>query len=341
MADAVRPRPAAVGRTHVGVAREGARGGVRSGQGLPLAVEAIRRECAEVTVPVFVGAFDEAKELVGALDAVNAGALEEIGAVGLLHHDDGIVEAAREVLDARAAAVEPAMVVGEKQIRVGVVADDPVVDPAFDEALGHAHEEVLRLAPRHHVRDIVGGREARLLRLEDKIPLLVRPEVEDLRGAVVVAGEMGIVFERHELGLRGLVPAGEIEVGHAPAIGRGGGGDHVPAIVVENDGGILHGNDGVALVGRRLDERAGGGPGQGGGKRRGGRGAKRRGTRGAVGGMRAAKAEKADACEGEVLSKEVLFHGSRGGGRWLWRPLACRRRRGRAPGASDDAVPGR
>ena len=196
--------------------------------------------------------------LVGALDAIDAGALEEI-VLGLVQDDDGFVEAAREVREGRAAAIHAAVVVGEKQIRVGVVADDPVVEPAFDDALGRALEEVLRRAPRHRVRDVIGGREARLLRLEDHIPFLLRPEIEDLRRAVV-AGEVGIFVEVEGLGLGSLVPAGEIEIGHAPAIAPCGGGEDVPAAVVENDGGVLHRDDGVARIGGGIDERTGGDP---------------------------------------------------------------------------------
>jgi hypothetical protein len=41
-------------------------------------------------------------------------------------------------------------------------------------------------APGHWDRDARGDREARLLRLEDQIPLVVRAEVEDLRRPVVM-----------------------------------------------------------------------------------------------------------------------------------------------------------
>ena len=94
-----------------------------------------------------------------------------------------------EIAECGPASVEAAVVVGEEQIRVRVVADDPVVEPAFDDRLGRALEEVLRLGPRLGFRDVGRGGVGRVLRLVDQVPLLLRREVEDLRRAVV-AGEV-------------------------------------------------------------------------------------------------------------------------------------------------------
>ena len=302
MADAFGPARAAVARAHVGVARKGRRLGVRTRQRFPLAVEAVGHPGAVVAGAVFSDALDEQEILVGALDAIDAGAFEEI-VLGLVQDDDRFVEAAREVREGRAAAIHAAVVVGEKQIRVGVVADDPVVEPAFDDALGRALEEVLRRAPRHRVLDVVGGREARLLRLEDHIPFLLRSEIEDLRRAVVAA-EIGILVEVEGLGLGRLVPAGEVEIGHAPAFAPCGGGEDVPAAVVENDGGVLHGDDRVVRVGRRINERAGGGPGPRGERRQGGA------RRGSDGGERRRRSAGAAAFPDPVV---VKVHTAAGG----------------------------
>jgi hypothetical protein len=62
---------------------------------------------------VFSDALDEEEILVGVLEAIDAGAFEEI-VLGFVQDDDGFVEAAREVRESRAAAIHAAVVVGEK-----------------------------------------------------------------------------------------------------------------------------------------------------------------------------------------------------------------------------------
>jgi len=80
--------------------------------GLPLAIEAVGGEGAVVARTPLADAFDEEEELVDALDAIDARALEDV-VLGLVQDHDGFVEATRGFRKDRVAAIH-AVVVGKK-----------------------------------------------------------------------------------------------------------------------------------------------------------------------------------------------------------------------------------
>ena len=115
------------GSPAVGLAGEGRR--LSRSVGGPRATEAGGREGAEVAA-VGADTFDDHEVGVLALDGVDLDGFEEV--VGGVAQDDGgrSAEAAGEVTDGHAGAVDLAVVAGEEEVHVCAVADDGLVDGA-------------------------------------------------------------------------------------------------------------------------------------------------------------------------------------------------------------------
>jgi hypothetical protein len=148
VADVVRP-----GRARVGLAGE--RLGLGRRLRSPGAAEAGRGERAEEAAVGTLG-LDDHEVLVLALNGVDLDGFEEVaGAVG---HDDraGRSEAAGEVADGHASAVDLAVVTSEEEVHVRAVADERLVDRACARAGDRAGEQSLRSAPPVRVRWVRG-----------------------------------------------------------------------------------------------------------------------------------------------------------------------------------------
>jgi len=234
--------------------------GVRHGR--PHAVEAVGDPGA--VVPGRAHRLDHGQIGVGALDLVGDARLEE--AVSAVFDGDlRVAHALGEVLDPGPAAIEVAVVAREEEIGMRVVADDVVIDRKPGHARGSSFEEVLRLGPGLGLGNVLCGAILRRLRLEDKVPLLVGREVEQVwRAVVAVRREMRVHIDERQLGVGGVGPVLEVQIHHGPGPGgrRVGGRVDVPQVVVANDCRVLDGHDGVVRIGDGLDQYAGGFPPQ-------------------------------------------------------------------------------
>jgi hypothetical protein len=175
VADVIRP-----GRTRVRLAGE--RLALRCCLRRPCAAEAGRRERAEETA-VRTLSLDDHQVLVLALDGVHLNGLEQVAR--RVRHDDraGRAEAAGEVADRHARAVDFAVVAGEEQVHVRAVADERLVDGARAGTGDRAREQCVRAGPPVRVRRVrrrlVAERRWAPLIRED--PDALRRKVEDRR----------------------------------------------------------------------------------------------------------------------------------------------------------------
>ncbi len=93
----------------------------------------------------------------------------------VLDGDLRVAHALGEVLDLGPAAIQAAVIAGEKQIGMRVVADHVVVDPKPRGAGWLSlSKKFFGAGPGFRLGNVVGGAILRLLRLEDQVPLLVR-----------------------------------------------------------------------------------------------------------------------------------------------------------------------
>src|SRR6185503_1336607 len=95
---------------------------------LPLAVETIRDVGLEVAPALFADGLDEGEVLVAAFEAVSVARFEDVVA----EDDFGPVPAEGELGELRLRAPELAVVRSEEEVRAGVIANDPEIDPALD-----------------------------------------------------------------------------------------------------------------------------------------------------------------------------------------------------------------
>lgn len=149
MGDVVGP-----GRAAVGFARE--RCVLVTGLESPFAVETVGGEGAEVPALQTDG-FDNHEVLVLALDGVDLYGLEEV--LQSVLEDDFVfgAEAGGEIVEGHARAVDSAIVAGEEQVHVLVVADQGLVDDIGLGVRDAAREENLFRPPAVGVRGVIGG----------------------------------------------------------------------------------------------------------------------------------------------------------------------------------------
>lgn len=102
------------------------------------AVEPVGEKRLEIAVATLAHALDETEVLAAALQTVNTAGLEEVASLGLLHDDHRLVKTLGKVRKPGTAPIKASVVVGEKQVGVGLVANDPIIEPALDDALGRA-----------------------------------------------------------------------------------------------------------------------------------------------------------------------------------------------------------
>src|SRR5262249_54195117 len=153
-------------------------------QRAPLAIQSVRKIGLVVSAAGVLG-LDNREILVLTCQPVGVAGLEDIS----LEYDAGPVPAAREPIEHRLGSAHLPVERSEEEMRFGVVADYPKIDPCRD-IFRALVEEKRRLGPRGRVGEVVRGRPGRPQRLidsylVDQVPLLVRCEVEDLRGAKI------------------------------------------------------------------------------------------------------------------------------------------------------------
>jgi len=224
MANIVGPGSAAVGLA-------GERGALGGGVGGPGASEAGGGEGAEEAAGRALG-LDEHEVLVEALEGVDLHGFEEVARA--VAHDDGTggAEAAGEVGEGHAGAVDFAVVAGEEEVHVGGVGDERLVDGAGAGAGDGAGEEGMGGAPAGGVGGVGRGAVGE----GGGVPLV--GEDPDALGSKVEEG-WGDGVEGHGV-LAGGAELGEVGDGaeaHAAVLGAGvvvGGVDDVFAVV---DGG--------------------------------------------------------------------------------------------------------
>jgi len=149
--DVVGPGGAAVLLAREGVGLGGSVGG-------PGTAEAGGGERAEEATAAALGLDNHEVLLVGSsLDGVDLHGLEEV--LGSVAHDDGRggAEAARELADGHASAVDLAVVASKEQVHVLAVTDDSLVDGASAGAGNLSREERLGNAPAVDIAGVRGG----------------------------------------------------------------------------------------------------------------------------------------------------------------------------------------
>src|ERR1041385_2797893 len=122
---------------------------------------------------------------------VGMAGLEDIAA----QDDGGTVPAEGELGEFCFGAPQFAVVRGEEKVRLGVVADDPEVDPTFDR-IGVRRVEEGGRGPGVRITDVGAGRAGGwerdfavcIERLVDEIPFAMRLEVKDLGGTEIAVG---------------------------------------------------------------------------------------------------------------------------------------------------------
>lgn len=226
VADVVGPGSAAVGLAGEGVA-------LGTGVDGPGAVEAVGGKGAEVTAVLALG-LDDHQVLVESLEGVDLHGLEEV-VLGVLEDDLGAAaEAAREVADGHAGAVDAAVVAGEEQVHVLAVTNDSLVNGAEGGVGDLAGEERLSSRPAVGVGRVAGGPVGELggTPLVGEDPDVLGLEEEQSRG------DSG----RAHAGLGGgteLVEVGDGAEGHGSPAGAEDSSVDQLAAVVGSDGEVL------------------------------------------------------------------------------------------------------
>ena len=200
--------------------------------------------------------FDDRQILAGALEPVGVAGLEYLGLQGKL----AVAETLWKIGQVGPEPPHLSVQAGEEQVGTTVVADDPIVEAAnFAGIAGTSVEHRPSLGPGAWIVDGSGRREGHPhvfrtghAHLVDQVPLILRREIEHLRGAIVVAIAHG---EDRAIRAVGLIPIGERAILDCRSAGQLDGHEDMPLAAVEDKRGILLGPALIAISLRRRDKR--------------------------------------------------------------------------------------
>ncbi|MFM1943380.1 MAG: hypothetical protein RI897_2362 [Verrucomicrobiota bacterium] len=237
VADVVGPGFHSRGGSHVSCTGEGVCFAIR--QRPPFALETVGEVGLVVAATGGVG-LDEGQVGVAILEFIGVAGLEDV----VLECDRAVAESGREFGERCPEAPHASVEAGEEEIGVLVVTDDPVIEAADGAGVGRfVREDPLCFGPRGRVRDIGGGGVGDVHELSlgqadlvDQVPFCMRPEIEHLRGAVIVT--VGKIQDCAR-GLVGLGPICERAGFHDRAALAFDGREDVPAVVMEDDCGVF------------------------------------------------------------------------------------------------------